>query len=160
MKCEYWFFFSTTCNSPQYIIPILHWTLIMVCPVYAHMIVQGFIQLFASYIAKHTNLQCSNFGTLWVLSLWYWDRELKIHTYNSFHWSSLCINCIWTWNMSINIRQHKTHRKIHSHDKTVKQNKTNTLTGVNQSITPGHHSQWNNYMHKAYSNYIWNISKL
>jgi len=36
----------------------------------------------------------------------------------------------------------------------VKQNKTNTLTGVNQSITPGHHSQWNNYMHKAYSNYI------
>jgi len=26
--------------------------------------------------------------------------------------------------MSINIRQHKTHRKIHSQDKTVKQNKT------------------------------------
>jgi len=56
--------------------------------------------------------------------------------------------------MSINIRQHKTHRKIHSQDKTVKQNKTITLTGVNQSITPGHHSQWSNYMHKAYSDDI------
>jgi len=46
-----------------------------------------------------------------------------IHTY-SIHWFSLCVNCIWIWNMSINIRQHKTHRKIHSQDKTVKQNKT------------------------------------
>jgi hypothetical protein len=32
-------------------------------------------------------------------------------------------------------------KKIHSQDKTVKQNKTNTFTAVNQSITPGHHSQ-------------------
>ena len=44
------------------------------------------------------------------------------HTY-SLHWSRLCINCIWIWNMSINIRQHKTHRKIRSQDKTVKQTK-------------------------------------
>jgi len=29
-----------------------------------------------------------------------------------------------------------------------------TFTGVNQSITPGHHAQWNNYMHMAYSNDI------
>jgi len=42
---------------------------------------------------------------------------------------------------------------------SVKKNKINTCTGVNQSITPGYHSQWNNYMHKAYSNDIWNISK-
>jgi len=56
--------------------------------------------------------------------------------------------------MSINIRQHKTHGKIHLLDKTVKQNKRNTFTRVNQSITPSHHSQWNNYMHKAYSNDI------
>jgi len=56
--------------------------------------------------------------------------------------------------MPINVRQHKTHRKIHAHDKTVKQNKTNTFTGVNQSITPGHPSQWNSYLHKAYSNVI------
>jgi len=53
--------------------------------------------------------------------------------------------------MSINIKQHKTHRKIHSQDKTVNQ-KTNTFTGVNQSITPVHYSQWNNYMQNAYSN--------
>jgi hypothetical protein len=59
-----------------------------------------------------------------------------IHIY-SFHWSSLCINCIWMWSMSINITQHKTNRKIHSQDKTIKQNK-NTFTAVNQSITPGH----------------------
>ena len=44
--------------------------------------------------------------------------------------------------------------------KTKTKNKTNTFAGVNQSITPGHHSQWNNYMHKAYSNEICNISKL
>ena len=56
--------------------------------------------------------------------------------------------------MSIKIRQNKTHRKIQSQDKMVKQNKTNTFTGVNQIITPGHHLQWNNYMHKAYSNDI------
>jgi hypothetical protein len=43
---------------------------------------------------------------------------------------------------------------------TVKQNKINTFTGVNQSITPGHHSQWNSYMHKAYSNDNGKISKL
>jgi len=54
--------------------------------------------------------------------------------------------------MSINIRQHKTHRKIDSQEKTEKQNKTNTSTAVNQSVTPGHHSQWNSYMPKAYSN--------
>jgi len=73
--------------------------------------------------------------------------QTLIQTY-SFHQSSLCINCIWIWNMSINIRQHKTHRKIHSQDKRVKQTKTkqtNTFTGVNQSIILGHHSQWNNY---------------
>jgi len=58
------------------------------------------------------------------------------------------------WSLSINIRQHKTHRKTHSQDETVKQNKTNTFTGVHQSITPGHHSQWNSYMHKSYSNDI------
>jgi len=45
--------------------------------------------------------------------------------------------------MSIHIRQHKTHRKIHSQDKTVKQNKTNTFTAVNQSITADHHWQCN-----------------
>jgi len=61
--------------------------------------------------------------------------------------------------MLINIKQHKTHKKIHSQDKTVtqnktKQNKTYTFTAVNQSITPGHHSQWNNYLQKAYSNDI------
>jgi hypothetical protein len=56
--------------------------------------------------------------------------------------------------MSITIRQHNTHRKIDLQDNTVKQNKTNTFTGVNQGITPGHHSQWNNYMHKDYSNDI------
>ena len=33
-----------------------------------------------------------------------------LHTY-SFHRSSLCINCIWIWNLSINIRQHKAQRK-------------------------------------------------
>jgi len=48
--------------------------------------------------------------------------------------------------MTINISQHKTHRKIHSQEKTVQQNKTNTFTGVNQSITPGHHSEWNNWI--------------
>jgi hypothetical protein len=37
---------------------------------------------------------------------------------------------------------------------TVKQNKTITFTGVNQSITPGHNSQWNSYLHKVYSNDI------
>ena len=36
----------------------------------------------------------------------------------------------------------------------VKQNKTNTFTGVNHSITTVHHSQWNSYLHKAYSNDI------
>jgi len=56
--------------------------------------------------------------------------------------------------MSINIRQHKTYSKIHPQVKTVQQNKTNTFTGVNQSINPGHHLQWNHYMHKAYSNNI------
>jgi len=56
--------------------------------------------------------------------------------------------------MSINIKQHKTHRKIQSQDKPVKQNKTNAFTGVNQSITAGQDSQWNNYMHKTYSNDI------
>jgi len=56
--------------------------------------------------------------------------------------------------MSINIRQHKTYRKIRSQDKTIKQNKTNTFTAVNQSITPGDRSQWNSYMHKAYSSDI------
>jgi hypothetical protein len=55
---------------------------------------------------------------------WPWTcKTCYIHTY-SFHWSSLCINCIWIWNMSINIRQHKAHRKIHSQDERVKQNKT------------------------------------
>jgi len=56
--------------------------------------------------------------------------------------------------MSIKIKQHKTHKKIHSQDKEGKQNKTNTFSGENQNITPGHHLQWNNYMHKAYSNDI------
>jgi hypothetical protein len=44
--------------------------------------------------------------------------------------------------------------KIHLQDKRVNEtkNKINTFTGVNQSITPGHHSQWNNFLHKAYSN--------
>jgi len=56
--------------------------------------------------------------------------------------------------MSVNIRQHKTHRIILSQDKTVKQKRTNTFTGVNQSITRGQHSQWNNYIHKAFSNDI------
>jgi hypothetical protein len=54
--------------------------------------------------------------------------------------------------MSLNFRQHKTHeKKKHLQDKRVKQNK-NTFTGVNQSITPGHSTQWNNFMHKVYSN--------
>jgi hypothetical protein len=48
-------------------------------------------------------------------------------------------------------RRHKTRRKTDSQDKTVKQNKTNTFTRVNQSITAGHHSQCNNYMYKACS---------
>ena len=52
--------------------------------------------------------------------------------------------------------------KQHSQDKRARQNKTkqnktkqkHTFTGLNQSITPGHHAQWNNYMYKAYSNDI------
>jgi hypothetical protein len=52
--------------------------------------------------------------------------------------------------------------KEHSQDKRVKQNKkqTKTFTGVIQCVTSGHHAQWNNYMHKAYSNDIENTSKV
>jgi len=35
--------------------------------------------------------------------------------------------------MSINIRQHKTHSKIHSQDKTVKQNKTKQNKHIHMS---------------------------
>jgi len=55
------------------------------------------------------------------------------------------------------VNKHKTTQgtlKIHSQGKMVKQNKINIFTGVNQSITPDHHTQWNNYRHKAYSNDI------
>jgi len=59
-------------------------------------------------------------------------------------------------NISINIRQHKTPRRKLSHNRRVKQNQKKHINRTK----PGHHSQWNNYMHKAYSNDIWNISKL
>jgi hypothetical protein len=41
----------------------------------------------------------------------------------------------------LNKHNTKHTEKIHLQDKTVKQNKTNTFTGVNHSIIPGHHSQ-------------------
>ena len=43
--------------------------------------------------------------------------------------------------------------KKHSQDKRVK-GKKKTFTGVNRSITQGHHAQWNNFMHKIYSDDI------
>ena len=52
------------------------------------------------------------------------------------------------------VNKHQTTQdtwRKHLQDKRVKQN---TFTGVNQSINPGHHAQWNNFMHNAYSNDI------
>ena len=54
------------------------------------------------------------------------------------------------------VNKHQTTQhtwKKHLKDKRVQQQK-NTFTGVNQSITPVHHAQWNNFMHKTYSNDI------
>jgi len=100
--------------------------------------------------ASHTNHRTRGTTLCPLISSW---QDAFPHSYRrlSVHVSSY---------YSINIRQHNTQRKIHSQEKTVKQNKTHTLTGVNQSITPAHHVRWNNYMHTVYSNDFWNIWKI
>jgi len=67
---------------------------------------------------------------------------MHIHTHTYIHSTdpvSASIASEYVKN-SINIRQHKTHRKLDSQHKRVKQNQ-NTFTAANQSITPGHHAQ-------------------
>jgi len=80
----------------------------------------------------------SKWNTQYKYTTYTWPLySAYIHTY-SLHQSSLCRNCIWTWHMSINIWQYKTHTQKNIHKIRVTQNK--------QHI----HAQWNNYMYKAY----------
>ena len=108
----------TVCNT--YCFPLLQWLLnTPQCYIYTN--ITCLVNHCKLHLLIHTDVEILHAKT------WWGDRRDQKKTFSvraySFHWSSLCINCIWIWNMSINIRQHKTHRKIHSQDKTIKQNK-------------------------------------
>jgi hypothetical protein len=90
----------------------------------------------------------SKFGwsTIKVRFVLYIHTHTHTHTYTySFHQSSLCINFIWIWDISLNIRQHKTQKK-HSQDRSVKQNRKHI-----QNSNPKYYSRWSFTMEQLHA---------